>query len=124
MNAMQQARAAYRTAEHPIRTPRSTEYEVFARITARLKAAARPAARFHDLATAIHDNRSLWAALAADVAGEGNALPRPLRARILYLAEFTRQHSTRVLRAGATAEPLIAINTAVMRGLGDRISPS
>jgi len=35
-----------------------------------------------------------------------------------YLAEFTRTYSSRVL-AGASADPLIDINTAVMRGLRD-----
>lgn len=124
MNAMQQAQAAYRTAAHPIRTPRGAEYEAFVRVTSRLKAiegeaAVRPS-RFRDLAAAIHDNRRLWTILAADAAGAGNLLPKELRARILYLAEFTRHHSGRVLRDGASAHPLIEINTAVMRGLRDR----
>ena len=121
---MQQAQAAYRTAAHPIRTPRGAEYEAFARVTSRLKAAASEAAtrspRFRELAAAIHDNRRLWTILAADAAGPDNLLPKELRARILYLAEFTRQHSGRVLREGAPARPLIEINTAVMRGLRDR----
>ncbi|MBZ0122522.1 MAG: flagellar biosynthesis regulator FlaF [Roseovarius sp.] len=120
MNATSQAQAAYRTAANPIRTPRGAEYDAFARITGRLRTASRPPAGFGDLAAAIHDNRRLWAILAADAAGEGNLLPPELRARILYLAEFTRLHSGRVLRAGAPAEPLIGINTAVMRGLAGR----
>ncbi len=121
---MQQAQAAYRTAAHPIRTPRGAEYEAFARITSRLKAIAgettKGSSRFRELAAAIHDNRRLWTILAADAAGTDNLLPKELRARILYLAEFTRQHSGRVLREGAPARPLIEINTAVMRGLRDR----
>ena len=72
------------------------------------------------LAAAIHDNRRLWTLLAADVATESNPLPRELRARILYLAEFTRVHSGEVLRNGASVEPLVEVNTAVMRGLADR----
>lgn len=120
MDATQQAQAAYRTAAHPVRTPRGAEYDAFARITSRLKAAAKPPSRFHDLAAAIHDNRRLWAILASDAAGDGNLLPPGLRARILYLAEFTRLHSGKVLRDGAPAGPLIDINTAVMRGLGGR----
>lgn len=114
---MQQAQAAYRTAATPIRTPRSAEYEAFARITGRLKSADAANGRFQDMAAAIHENRRLWAILAADVAGDDNPLPKELRARILYLAEFTRQHSGKVLRAGAKAQPLIEINTAIMRGL-------
>lgn len=114
---MQQAQAAYSTAATPIRTPRSAEYEAFARITSRLKAADAAPDRFRDMASAIQDNRRLWSILAADAAGEENSLPKELRARILYLAEFTRQHSGKVLRARAKAAPLIEINTAVMRGL-------
>ncbi|GAB4295450.1 MAG: flagellar biosynthesis regulator FlaF [Roseovarius sp.] len=120
MTAMQQAQASYRAAAEPIRTPRGAEYEAFARITSRLKAAARPPVRFAELAGAIHDNRRLWTILAADASGEGNRLPADLRARILYLAEFTRVHSARVLRARAEVGPLIEINAAIMRGLSDR----
>jgi len=121
MNAMQQAQAGYATAAQPIRTPRGAEYEAFARITSRMKSAAAAApARFRDLAGAIQDNRRLWTLLAADAADQENLLPAELRTRILYLAEFTRQHSGKVLRAGATAQPLIEINTAIMRGLRDR----
>lgn len=119
---MQQAQAAYRSAANPIRTPRGAEYDAFARITGRLRAASQPTAGFRDLAAAVHDNRKLWSILATDTAGDGNLLPPDLRARILYLAEFTRLHSGQVLRAGATVEPLIDINIAVMRGLAGRDS--
>lgn len=115
MNALLQAKNAYRRETQPIRTDRGTEYEVFARVTHRLKSA--PKAGFGELAAAIHDNRRLWTVLASDVAGEGNGFPESLRARILYLADFTRQHSGKVLRRQASADALIEINTAVMRGL-------
>jgi len=121
MNAMQQAQAGYGRAAHPIRTPRSAEYEAFATVTSRMKSASGGVPeRFRDLAAAIHDNRRLWTILAADAADQANMLPGDLRARILYLAEFTRQHSGKVLRSGAAVQPLIEINTAIMRGLRDR----
>jgi flagellar protein FlaF len=69
------------------------------------------------LAAAVHDNRRLWTILAADVADPANPLPAALRARLVYLAEFTRVHSGKVLREGASPDPLIEINIAVMRGL-------
>lgn len=118
MNATQQAQTAYGTNAHTIGTPRGTEYEAFALITGRLKtsAAAGPS-RFNDLAGALHDNRRLWTILASDVADNDNGLPRDLRARIVYLAEFTRIHSGKVLSGKAAADPLIEINTAIMRGL-------
>lgn len=121
MNAIQKARNAYSTEAQAIKTPRSTEYDAFARVTQALKSAmAQGPAGFPALAGAIHRNRSLWTVLAADVADSANGLPADLRARIVYLAEFTSQHSSKVLSAGASAAPLIEINTAVMAGLRDQ----
>jgi flagellar biosynthesis activator protein FlaF len=48
---------------------------------------------------------------------DGNALPVPLRAQLISLAEFVRQHSMRVLAGRASIAPLIDINTAIMKGL-------
>lgn len=112
------ARQAYEQADAPTRTTRDTEYEVISKVTGRLKAAAeRKDSDFADLAKALHDNRRLWTILAADVADPANLLPEDLRARIFYLAEFTRHHSSRVLAKKGTVEPLIEINLAVLRGL-------
>lgn len=121
MNAIQKARNAYGAEAQTIKTPRSNEYDAFARVTQALKsAAAQGTAGFPALAGAIHHNRSLWTILAADVADAGNSLPKDLRARIVYLAEFTNQHSTKVLTGDASASALIDINTAMMAGLRDR----
>lgn len=112
------AKTAYATSKAPIRTPRGTEYEAFARVTHRLKTAAeRGDAGFADLAQALHLNRRLWTILAADVAEPSNTLPRDLRARIFYLAEFTARHTRKVLHGEDRVDALIDINTAIMRGL-------
>ena len=55
--------------------------------------------------------------LAGDVADAANGLPKELRAQIFYLAEFTNQHSTLVLRGEGDVDVLVEINTAIMRGL-------
>jgi len=99
-----------------IRTPRSIEYDAFAQITARLKAA--DGGSFPTLVAALHDNRRLWTALAADVAESGNSLPEHLRAQLFYLAKFTRAHTSKILAGTEAADVLVEINTAVMRGLG------
>lgn len=118
MNAANLAKTAYAAPDQPTRTLRGTEYEVFARITHRLKAAhALGDAGFASLARAIYDNRRLWTMLAADVADPGNQLPAPLRAQIFYLAEFTNLHSSKVLAGTANSEVLIDINTSIMKGL-------
>ncbi|MBN2906219.1 MAG: flagellar biosynthesis regulator FlaF [Rhodobacteraceae bacterium] len=113
------AQAAYSAPNQiSMRTPRATEYALFARVTARLKEAQSAGRQgFPALASALHDNRALWTTLAADVAEPGNALPDALRARLFYLAEFTTHHSRQVLAGRADPGPLIEINTAVMRGL-------
>ena len=118
MNATQQARTGYGTNALSIRTPRDTEYEAFARVTSRLKSAAasRPP-NMSTLASAIHENRRLWIMLAANAADNGNRLPERTRAQILSLAEFTRQHSGKILASRASVSPLIDVNTAIMRGL-------
>ncbi|MCB2135390.1 MAG: flagellar biosynthesis regulator FlaF [Rhodobacteraceae bacterium] len=128
MNAHLLARSAYSGAAASTRTDRGTEYEVFARITHRLKATASdpqtsPAARVG----ALHDNRALWTALATDVAVPSNGLPQALRAQIFYLAEFTILHTRKVLAGTANPDALIDINMAVMRGLrqeGERPCPA
>ncbi len=122
MNALHQAQSAYRKVDQPIQTPRGTEYQAFARITHMLKRAAGahgPNAT-RALIAAVHDNRKLWTALALDVVAPDNGLPKDLRARILYLAEFTRLHSSKVMTKQASANALIEINTAIMIGLRNR----
>ena len=105
-----------------VRTPRAIEYDALARVTCQMRSAAdQGAAGFSRLAQALHDNRALWTALAMDVAEPTNGLPGQLRARIFYLAEFTVQHSGKILKGEASIAPLVDINTAVMRGLrGDQ----
>ncbi|MBN2740954.1 MAG: flagellar biosynthesis regulator FlaF [Rhodobacteraceae bacterium] len=112
------AKTAYANPGQPVRTARGTEFEVFARITRRLKQAADAGkAQFPALATAVYDNRKLWTVLASDVADPENELPSDLRARLFYLNKFTQAHSRKVLAEGASADILIEINTSIMRGL-------
>ena len=121
MNAIRQAQNAYGSGAQPIKTTRDNEYDSFARITHRIKnAAARGQAGFPDLVAALHDNRRLWTILVTDVADKENPLPADLKARIVYLAEFTEFHSRKVLRDGAEPGPLIEINAAIMSGLHPR----
>lgn len=110
-----QAKAAYGAARPTTRTPRSTEYELFAQITSRLSASSPK--NFANLADAVTENRKLWSRLAILVADPKNALPEMLRAQIFYLAEFTETHSRKVLSGEAEIDALIDINKSVMRGL-------
>jgi flagellar biosynthesis activator protein FlaF len=112
------ALSGYAAAAHPVRTDRGTEYKIFARITSSLKAIDEAdKSAFPALAEAVFDNQRLWGLLANDLKGEANALPIELRTRLLSLAEFVRKHSYAVLGGRASVEPLIDINTSIMRGL-------
>lgn len=117
MNAFDMARTAYTTSSIPVSSPQRTEYEAIARITRALQAATKENAEFKDTVQVLHDNRRLWIVLAASVADDDNALPRDLRARLFYLAEFTRQASRKILRKEMSVDVLVDINSAVMRGL-------
>ena len=116
VNALDMARSAYTNSAAPIRTEQGAEIETFARVTQQLQSAKlrlQPA----QFAQALHDNRKLWTLLAIDVADAGNQLPQQLRAQIFYLAEFTDQHTSKVLAGNADPAVLVEVNTAVMRGL-------
>ncbi len=118
MTAQLLARTAYASPSAATHSARSIEYEAFARVTRQLKAGlAATGGGFAALARALHDNRTLWMTLAADVADSGNGLPKALRAQFFYLAEFTTLQTSRILSGDGRAEVLIDINMAVMRGL-------
>lgn len=118
MTALDLARTAYSGLAAPVRTARSVEYDLIARITRRLRAAARLRdGDFPEFAAALHENVKLWTLLAQDVASADNALPDDLKARLIYLYEFTMHHSRQSLAEGADIDVLIDINTAVLRGL-------
>jgi flagellar protein FlaF len=118
VNVIHQAQQAYAPKTSALRTGRSAEHQLFSDVTTPLRQTADDAqTSFPRFAEAIHANRAVWTHLAAQVADGDNALPADLRARIFYLAEFTNFHSRKVLNGEASIEPLIDINTAVMRGL-------
>ncbi len=139
MNATQLAKNVYDSGTRFVRTPRGIEYEAFARVTSRLKTIATQLARakqhdretksknplqvsghFAELSHALLDNRKLWTILASDVANRDNGLPKELCASIFSLAEFTRQHTAKVLKSEASVVPLLEINIAIMRGLSNQ----
>ncbi len=118
MNVTTQARSGYAAHAAPIRTERGSEYAIFAQVTHRLKDVdATDKSAFPRVADAVVDNQRLWSTLAEDLMLETNALPINLRAQLISLAEFSRKHGMKVLAGQASLQPLIDINTAIMRGL-------
>ncbi|MBV7395353.1 flagellar biosynthesis regulator FlaF [Mameliella sediminis] len=121
MNAQTLAQRAYAQNARSTQTPRGTEYELIAKVTHRIKAAAEAGPRAYPrLVEALYDNQRLWTALAVDVADSENGLPAELRARIFYLAEFVQHHTSQVLSKKARIRPLLEINAAILKGLSGR----
>lgn len=116
MNIISMAQRAYAPTAAPIRTARSAEYDVIARITHRLKKAIE-AGKLPLLIEVLHENRKLWRALALDVADPDNPLPKDVKARVFYLYEFTDHHTSLVIRKRESAVPLLEVNIAILRGL-------
>lgn len=118
MNVIEQAQQAYAPTQVAVRTDRSVEAQLISQVTARLrKAYGDQTTDFPGFISALHENRRMWTALAADVADSANRLPKELRAQIFYLAEFTDHHSQLVMRGQADVTALVDVNTAVLRGL-------
>ncbi len=116
------ARMAYGGGNTPIKTDRRSEYDVIARVTQSLKSAADRDV-FPDLVRALQDNRRLWTILAIDLSDDENGLPEEIRARLLYLAEFTFRTTSDILARKVKPQILIDINLAVMRGLQPQKAP-
>ncbi|MAU47004.1 MAG: flagellar biosynthesis regulator FlhF [Cytophagaceae bacterium] len=121
MNVQTMAQRAYAENATSTRTDRATEYDLFARVTHRIKAAAEAGPKaYPQLVEALYDNRRLWTTLAVDVADASNKLPQELRAQIFYLSEFVQLHTGKVLARKARLAPLLEVNAAIMRGLSGR----
>lgn len=118
MEAARRALSAYGNPKASVKSPRQVEYQAFAKITQDLKGASTEnVIEFPRLVAALHENLRLWTIVATDVVVDENELPDALRAQLFYLAEFTRAHTSKVLKGEAETEALIDINTAIMKGL-------
>lgn len=115
---MSQALKGYAEHAPSTKSDRRTEYEVIAKVTQQLRDRAVDSKKnFPAYADALHTNQKLWTALVVDVVDAQNPLPDELKARIVYLSDFTRHHTRRILRENASVLPLLEINMAVLRGL-------
>lgn len=97
---------------------RNIEFELFQQITEALEHVARSEDVAPALwADAIHRNLQLWSALAVDLLHPGNALPDEVKKSLLYLSEFVRQSSMKILSGAGELADLIEINRTIMGGM-------
>lgn len=118
MPAFTEAKRAYTNLDLPVQTSRQSEYQIFAKITGQLQAAA--AMEDFDVqkrALVIYENQKLWLALQEDLRHPDNAFPDQLKAGLISLAIFIQTHSSKVLLGGEDIQPLIDVNICMMRGL-------
>lgn len=108
---------AYQTTQRIAETSRESEYRLFGQVTGALIDVHKSRATGGTLVDAIDWNRRLWRALAADCSDDGNQLSREVRAKIVSLSLFINKYSKKVMREGASVEPLIEINRSIMQGL-------
>jgi flagellar protein FlaF len=112
---------AYKKAAQTLSGARDAEYRAFSESTRRLLAAAQTKRNdLKALIEAVHKNRELWGALAADCADDGNALPRATRAQIISLSRFVAEYSKSVMQKDESLDPLIDLNRIIMDGLARR----
>ena len=97
---------------------REIEYALFRQITEALQQVSEDTdVQPTRWAEAIHNNHQLWTTLAIDLLQPGNALPDEMKRSLLYLSEFVRQNSLKVLSGEAEIADLIEINQTIMNGL-------
>ncbi len=118
MNAQLKAKNAYAAANAQINTPKSYEYKIIARVTREIIEAARKGKDgFPALLEAVELNRKLWRILEQDLVSDDNHLPASTKENLVYLAEFTRQYTPKIIRREAGVQPILEVNTAILRGL-------
>ena len=72
---------------------------------------------------AIHRNQQLWTTIAIDLLQPGNALPDEMKRSLLYLAEFVRQTSMKIMAGEGDVADLIEVNQSIMTGLAGAAAP-
>lgn len=110
-------------ARHGAQTsdPRDLEYDVILGVTRNLREAIDGASSSYPaFVKALRDNERLWIEIGTQVAAPDNKLPKNLRARLFYIAEFVGKHTASVLSEGTSAQSLIDMNVALLRGLKAR----
>lgn len=109
--------SAYQRARQVAETPRSAEHRLLGEITAGLIQARERDLTGAQLMDALHRNREVWQAFAADCGLPGNGLPAQLRASIVSIALWVDRHISLIMAGREDLDPLIEVNRLVMQGL-------
>ncbi|BFL64167.1 FlaF protein [Roseomonas mucosa] len=66
---------------------------------------------------ALHKAHRLWSILLSDLLSEGNALPLPLKARLVSLGLWAQRESISRMHDAASLEPLMSLHRDMIEGL-------
>ena len=112
------AQQAYDNVQHRTAGEREIELALFTQITQDLtKVAEQEVPAPTVWAEAISRNLELWSLLASDLLGAENTIADELKGGLLYLSEFVRTESMRILSGEGELRNLIDINISIMQGL-------
>lgn len=119
---------AYKRTIKQTAAPREVEYRLLAQVTGALtkaKDAMGGSQSDPKQMTVVMDaltwNNQVWDAFVEDVGGEGNALPKELRAAIVSLGIWVSRETNEVIAGKGDIDSLISVNQAIMRGLNPHI---
>ena len=118
MNETYLAKQGYKAVQKEMTSDKAVELRVFMSVTAQLRAVdSTDKLQFPALSEAIVENLKLWKILFIDLVNPKNTLPLDLKTSLIQLADFTQNHSRRVLLGEASPEVLVDINDSVIAGL-------
>lgn len=109
--------AVYSRAQNVTEDSRAVEYRLLAQVTAALNRAKENKGDMPKLVDAVLWNKQVWDAFMCDLAGEGNRLPKDLRAKLIGLALWVNRETMAVMDGAGDLDALIAVNRTVMQGL-------
>lgn len=113
----------YSSHSEKIRSTNDLEYDVIMKVTRDLKRfQSVDGLQFPNLVRALHRNEKLWTEIGVQVADQANQLPKELRAKLFFIAEFVAMQTSRILKKQADVSSLIDINVAVLRGLKVKVA--
>jgi flagellar protein FlaF len=117
MHATEMAKKGYANTQKQMSSDLELELKIFTDITGRIAGAdiAQPGG-ITALNEALADNARLWNIVFLDVTNKNNLLNDDLKGSLIYLAEFTREHTIKVLRGEAGHQVLIEVNNNVIAG--------
>ncbi|MGB3454754.1 MAG: flagellar biosynthesis regulator FlaF [Litorimonas sp.] len=112
------AHAAYGTAGRDMGSDSDIEIQVFRTAISKLRPLTGPDFKLTpDAARTLSENLKLWDILTADIASPDNTLADALAAQLISLGLFVRNHTLALYRGEGSADVLVDINTAVLKGL-------